>query len=100
MFCCRLVDKKRFLSKSLILTSILSLIISINLGINYTISLTRSEDGIAINNWISGIIIGNESWSYDLFKSYFNYSVAANLLNLFFLIISILVEKKFFYPNE
>lgn len=81
-----LLMKKNFgkefaISKSLIPLILVCLISSICLGINYVASAVPSlNDGIGIHNFLAGLIIGDDNWSVQLFKSYFNQSVYTSLL--------------------
>lgn len=69
------------ISKALVPLILISLISTICLGVNYVASAVPSlNDGIGIHNFIAGWIIGDDNWSVQLFKSYFDISVYASLL--------------------
>ncbi|MCM0647394.1 hypothetical protein NBE98_03260 [Clostridium swellfunianum] len=81
-------------SKSLIPLILICLISTMCLGINYVASAVPSlNDGIGIHNFWAGLIIGEDSWSVQLFKTYFNLSVYASLFLTFIYSISALLKK-------
>ncbi len=82
------VMKRRFrqefrLSNALLVLILFSLIVSISLGVNYVAAAIPSiNDGIGIHNFLAYWIIGDDRWTLSLFKSYFNYSLATNIILL------------------
>lgn len=76
--------KERFrLHNSLLPLVIFGVIVSLSLGINYVASAIPSiNDGIAIHNFLAYWIIGEDNWSVNLFKSYFNYSLGISIILL------------------
>ena len=76
--------KGRFsLSDSLLPLAIFGVIVSLSLGINYVASAIPSiNDGIAIHNILAYWIIGEDNWSINLFKSYFEYSLGISIILL------------------
>ena len=72
--------KEFTISKSLIPLILICFISTICLGVNYVASAVPSlNDGIGIHNFISRWIIGENNWSVQLFKTYFNLSVYVSL---------------------
>lgn len=64
------------LSKSLIPLILITLISTICLGVNYVASAVSSlNDEIAIHNFLAYWIIGEDNWSVQLFKDYFDGSI-------------------------
>lgn len=76
--------KERFrLSNSLLPLVIFSVIVSLSLGINYVASAIPSiNDGIAIHNFLAYWTIGEDNWSINLFKSFFDYSLGISMILL------------------
>lgn len=76
--------KERFsLSDSLLPLVIFGVILSLSLGINYVASAIPSiNDGIAIHNFLAYWIIGEDNWSVNLFKIYFDYSLGVSIILL------------------
>ncbi|KGK86818.1 hypothetical protein DP73_15420 [Desulfosporosinus sp. HMP52] len=71
------------LFKALLPLVILSLIVSLSLGVNYVASAIPSiNDGISIHTSLAHWIIGEDSWSINLFKNYFDYSIWISLILL------------------
>jgi hypothetical protein len=76
----RYLYKEFKFSQALIPLIFISILSAICLGINYIASAVPSlNDGIGIHNFLSYWIIGEDSWSVDLFMSYFNISVYISL---------------------
>jgi len=67
------------LSNSILTIVLLSIIIMICLGLNFVASTTLIDGSYAINNVIAYWIIGEDGWSYDVFKNYFNISLIASV---------------------
>lgn len=73
-------DKEFMLSKALLPLILLCLISTICLGINYVAAAVPSlNDGIGIQNFLAYWIIGDDNWSVQLFKGYFNNLVYTSL---------------------
>ena len=78
----RLKEKFRLFNALLPLV-IFSVIVSLSLGINYVTSAIPSiNDGIAIHSSLAYWIIGEDSWSVNLFKKYFDYSIGISVILL------------------
>lgn len=78
----RLKEKFR-LFNALLPLLIFSFIVSLSLGINYVASAIPSiNDGIAIHSSLAYWIIGEDSWSVNLFKKYFDYSIGTSVILL------------------
>jgi len=79
------VMKKRLqnefrVSGSFLTLVIFSVIASLSLGMNYVSAAIPSlNDGIAIHNFLAYWIIGEDMWSYHLFKKYFEYSLTVSI---------------------
>lgn len=72
-------QKEKYKFSNAMLPLILSsLIVTICLGLNY-LETYSYQDGIAISNFISYWIIGEDYWSTQLFRSYFNYSLIISI---------------------
>ncbi len=83
------------ISLTLIIAVLLSLVANIGLAQNYTSSLIPGvHDGIGITNFIAEIIIVSESWTPELFRSYFENSLIVTLLLLLLLVISLVFKKR------
>ncbi|HEY9059380.1 MAG TPA: hypothetical protein VIO64_02575 [Pseudobacteroides sp.] len=68
------------LSNSLPLLTMISIIVTICLGLNFVGATSLIDGSYSINNSIAYWIIGEDGWSYNLFKSYFNYSLIVSIL--------------------
>ncbi|MED4569514.1 hypothetical protein [Brevibacillus agri] len=76
----------------LLFASVLS---TVCLAQNYTESLIpAANDGIAISNSLAYWIIGEDRWSRELFKSYFDGSVYVSLLLLLLYLGCVIQEKR------
>ncbi|CCJ32778.1 hypothetical protein [Caloramator australicus] len=85
-------DGFRF-SETLIPLIFLCIITAICLGVNFVASVVPSlNDGIAIHNFLAKLIIGDEKWSVQLFKLYFDWSVYVSIFLI--LIYSIIKVNK------
>lgn len=72
-------DDFRF-SEALLPLILIGIISSISLGLNYLYANTRASDGIGIVGFLSNwIIIQDDKWTRELFWSYFDNSIKANL---------------------
>jgi hypothetical protein len=89
----RIVNKDRFITKTLFLMNLFSIIISLSLGINYIYATVGREDGIAVNNFIAYWIIGDDCWSIDLFSRYFEHSLSISSLLLLALAATVIIEE-------
>ncbi|MFD2614594.1 hypothetical protein [Paenibacillus gansuensis] len=71
-----------------------TLIASISLSQNYTYNLIPklNDGGIAISNRLAYLIIGEDRWSIDKFKWYFETSITLSLLIIQLLISCLLYE--------
>jgi len=76
--------KEKFrLFNALLPLVLFSLIVSISLGVNYTAAAIPSiNDGIGIHSFLAYWVIGEDGWSVDLFKSYFDYSLIISIVLL------------------
>ena len=83
------VDKKRFISKSLLAMELYSLIVSMIFGVCLAGCLS---DGLYINNSLAWWIIGDDDWSFGLFRIYFEYSLLVSIFLLIIFIISTVIE--------
>jgi len=89
----KLREKFRF-SKELIPLIFINLLSSLSLGVNYVASAVPSlNDGIGIHSFLSYWIIGEDNWSINLFKSYFDYSVYIGLFLILLYCVLRLIEK-------
>jgi hypothetical protein len=89
----KLREKFRF-SKELIPLIFINLLLSLSLGVNYVASAVPSfNDGIGIHSFLSYLVIGEDNWSINLFKSYFDYSVYIGLFLILLYCILRLIEK-------
>jgi len=78
----RLKGKFRFFNALLPLV-IFSVIVSLSLGINYVASsIPNINDGIAIHSSLAYWIIGEDKWSINLFKQFFDYSIWTSVILL------------------
>lgn len=67
-------------SGTLLPLMIFSVIASVSLGTNYLAAAIPSlNDGISMHNFLASLIIGEDNWSYHLFKTYFEYSLALSI---------------------
>lgn len=82
-------------SNSILGLLMLSIIISIALGINYVVALVGGQDGIAIENKIAYLIIGENRWSVELFRLYFHTSLISNVILFITYIGSLFLQKGF-----
>lgn len=81
------------LSLGIALGFLLSIISMICLSQNYTISLIGdSNDGIGISNFIAYAHIGEDGWTVERFKAYFDASIYTSLSILLMLLISLVFE--------
>lgn len=65
------------------------------LGQNYSQSLIPgSSDGIAVSNYLAYAIIGEDGWSIERFKSYFDVVVTATLVCMVLYIVVLLWESR------
>jgi hypothetical protein len=72
-------DEFKF-SETLIPLILFSIITAICLGVNFVASAIPSlNDGIAIHNFLARLIIGDDNWSVELFKAYFDWSVYVSI---------------------
>jgi hypothetical protein len=82
------------ISKSLVPLILICLISTTCLGVNFVASTVPSlNDGIGIHSFLAGWIIGEDNWSVQLFKGYFNVSVYVNLFLTFMYSVLILLKK-------
>lgn len=82
------------LSKELIPLIFINLLSVICLGVNYVVSVVPSlNDGIGIHGFLAYWIIGEDNWSINLFKSYFDYSVYIGLFLMLLYCALRLIEK-------
>lgn len=82
-------------SKGIALAIGLSILASVGLGQNYTQSLIpEANDGISISNNLDYWIIGEDSWTQELFKTFFEWSIYMTLMLIIILPIVILLESK------
>jgi hypothetical protein len=82
-------------SKGIALAIGLSILAAVGLGQNYTQSLIpEANDGISISNNLAYWIIGEESWTQELFKTFFDWSIYMTLMLIIILPIVILLESK------
>lgn len=82
------------LSKALVPLILICFISTICLGVNYVASAVPSlNDGIGIQNFLAYWIIGDDNWSVQLFKDYFNNSVNISLFLTFIYSVLILLKK-------
>ncbi len=80
-------------SHSILGLLLLSIIISLALGINYVAALTGGQDGIAIENKIAYLIIGEQGCSLELFRLYFHTALISNVIFLLIYIASLFMKK-------
>lgn len=86
--------KEFMLSKALMPLILISLISTISLGVNYVASAVPSlNDGIGINNFLAYWIIGEDNWSIQVFKDFFNNSVYISLFLTFIYSLLALTKK-------
>lgn len=79
----RRLNEKFRLFNALLPLVIFSVIVSLSLGINYVASAIPSiNDGIAIHSSLAYWIIWEDSWSVNLFKKYFDYSIGMSVILL------------------
>lgn len=74
-----------------------SIICAISLGQNYTMSLmanTTDLEEYRISNFLAKFLLPNDSFTYELFKYYFNTYLWLSIVFVFVYFFSILVEKK------
>ncbi|MDF2946536.1 MAG: hypothetical protein K0S51_1215 [Bacillales bacterium] len=82
-------------SKGAFLALFVSLLATICLGQNYTESLIPEiHDGIGISNQLAYWIIGERTWSVELFKQYFDNSIYLNLFLIFIYPLVLILEPK------
>ncbi|MDO6355761.1 hypothetical protein Q3V94_11915 [Caloramator sp. CAR-1] len=75
----QLKDEFRF-SESLIPLILLCIIAAICLGVNFVAAAIPSlNDGIAIHSFLARLIIGDDRWSVQLFKAYFDGAVYVSI---------------------
>ena len=83
------------LSQGLIVVILLSVVANICLAQNYTQSLIPEvNDGIGISNFVANWILGEDNWSTDTFKAYFENSIIITLVLIGLLVISLLFRKR------
>lgn len=88
------LDEEFLISKALIPLIMICFLSTICLGINYVSSAIPSiNDGIGIHNFLAGLIIGEDNWSIELFKKYFNFSVYINVILIFIYSLGTLFKK-------
>lgn len=86
--------KQFMISKSLVPLILICLIMTTCLGVNFVASAVPSlNDGIGIHGFLAGWIIGEDNWSVQLFKGYFNVSVYVSLFLTFMYAVLILLKK-------
>lgn len=91
----RKYGKEFLLSRALILVIFICLISSVCLGINYIASAVPAlNDGIGMHNFLAYWIIGEDNWSIQLFKNYFDISIYINIFLTFIYAVLTLAEKQ------
>ncbi|MCL6571378.1 MAG: hypothetical protein K6T88_06780 [Bacillus sp. (in: Bacteria)] len=82
-------------SKGILIATALSIIVAISLSQNYTQSLIpEANDGVGLSNKIAYWIIGEQGWSIDRFKTFFeNSTYLALFLTLVYPLV-LLIESK------
>lgn len=90
----RNLGKEFMISKSLIPLILICVISSMCLGVNFVASAVPSlNDGISVHNFLAGWIIGEDNWSIQLFKNYFDISVYVSLFLTFIYSVLTLLKK-------
>lgn len=83
-------------SKGIVLAIVLSVAAAISLGQNYTQSLIpEANDGIDISNALAYWIIGEDLWSIEKFKNYFEWSTFITIILVIVSPIVLIIESKF-----
>lgn len=80
------------LSRLMLLSLIFCSLATTCLGINYTLSLLPDQqDGIAVSNYLSYFIIGEDHWSHEKFQYYFDGFLTASfvLMALYVLVLTL-----------
>lgn len=81
------------LSRILLLSLIFSVLATACLGQNYTQSLIPGiHDGISVSNSLAFFIMGDDGWSNEKFRSYFDGFLTASLILMALYIIALLWE--------
>lgn len=81
------------LSRILLLSLIFSVLATACLGQNYTQSLIPGiEDGIGVSNTLAYFIMGDDGWSHETFKSYFDGFLTTSFILIALYIIALLWE--------
>jgi hypothetical protein len=81
------------LSRILLLSLIFSVLATACLGQNYTQSLIPGiEDGIGVSNKLAYFIMGDDGWSHEKFKSYFDGFLTTSFILMALYIIGLLWE--------
>jgi len=83
------------LSRTLSLLLMFMVLAAACLGQNYSQSLIPgSSDGIAVSNYLAYVIMGEDDWSIERFKSYFDAAVSASLISMVLYIAALLWESR------
>ena len=85
---------KFILSRELLPLIFISILSAACLGVNYVASAVPNlNDGIGIHSFLAYWIIGDDNWSVNLFKRYFDYSVYIALFLILLYSVLRLMEK-------
>lgn len=81
------------LSRIMLVVMIFSVLVTACLGQNYSHSLIPGiHDGISVSNKIAFFIMGDDGWSHEKFKKFFDGSIIASLLSIVLYLVSLLYE--------
>lgn len=88
------VNKTIKFSSSILLLLLFTIITNVALAQNYTHSLIpEANDGLGISNLLAYMIIGEDRWSQELFKSTYNISTILSIVLLIVYLITLILEK-------
>lgn len=92
-FIFKLIDVRHRLTAASFIAFSLSLLSMSCLAQNYTNSqVLNSQDGISISNFIAYLHIGEDGWSVEQFRSYYEASIYTALIILLLLVVSFIYE--------
>lgn len=90
------IQKKVKISTALLPLVLFSIVANVALSQNYTQSLIpEANDGIGISNSLAYLLIGEDRWSHELFRSTYNHSTTITILLLIAYSLILVLEKSY-----
>jgi len=92
---------KKVFSKSILFLLLFSLFSTLELGLNYLHSLIpEANDGIGMINILSRWMIGDDNWSIELYRNFYQTLGTITLVLLFTFIVALIIENSIKKNNE